>query len=229
MDGSEGRGGLAGDIKDAVARGDTAYLLEALEGASLEVKVAAVAGLGELGSESARLALTRIARDRWGERPEVRLAALRALGRVLEPSRFATLLDEFITEDNRKVVAGARAMLRDTDPAGFPLALVRHGCVDHNAIRVYGDAAEPSAAPLLERFLSERMAAGDLASGRQWGKAYAAVRALGNIDARGAVDTLESLLAWVDEREGQAGGLSQQRLAKVRQEAARVLERARKV
>ena len=119
---SEEHGGpdrFSGDIERAIERGDLRYLLDALDDASLENRVMAIEGLGELGGEQARLALLRVARDRWGYRPEIRIAALRSLGRLTESGRYADLLAEFIAADNRKVVASARDMLNGVDPEGF--------------------------------------------------------------------------------------------------------------
>ena len=138
---SEENGGadrVSGDIERAIARGDLRYLLDALDDASLENRVMAIEGLAELGGEQARLALLRVARDRWGYRPEIRIAALRSLGRLTESGRYADLLEEFIAGDNRKVVASARDMLRGIDPQGFAGRLLARGCVDPAAIRVYG-------------------------------------------------------------------------------------------
>ncbi len=219
---------LSGDLKSAVKRGDKAYLLEALEDASFNVRLAAVEGLGDLGGLQVRMALESIARDRWGQRPEVRVAALRTLGRVAEPDRYLRLLEEFIARDNRKVVASARAILRELDPEGFGARLVAGGCVDHAAIRVYGASREPSAVPLLDEYLRERMEEGDLASARKWGKVYAAVRALGNTGGTASVQTLESLQAWlIDAPRAGTGGIRGQRLAKIREETERAVEAAR--
>ena len=219
---------LSGDLKDAIARGDTAYLLEALDDASFNVRVAAVAGLGELGGEQARMALVRTARDRWGQKPELRVAALRSLRGISEPERYVTLLEEFITGENRKVVAASRGILRDIDPDGFPGRLVARGCVDHAAIRVYGVSRESSALGLLDGYMRDRMAAGDISSTRQWGKVYAAARALGNIKGPASVQTLENLQAWLQEApQAEKKGFPGQRLAKIREETVRAIESAR--
>ena len=205
-------------------------MLDALEDASLETRIMAIEGLGELGSESARLALLGIARDRWGYRPEIRIAALRSLGKSTGSARYADLLEDFIAGENRKVMSAARDMLRQVDPDGFPGRLLAKGCVDHAAIRVYGDTREKSAVPLLASFLEERMEAADLGSPRQWGKVFAAVRALGNIGGEDAAGALEGLLAWLDdEARPEATGLPGQRLDKVRQAAAESVSRARNV
>jgi len=218
---------LSGDLKEAILRGDTRYLIEALDDASVNVRLAAVEGLSELGGEQARMALLHIARDRWGERPELRIAALRALRGPSEPSRYIELLDEFISSDNRKVVAAARSMMRDLDPDGYPARLVAHGCLDHGAIRVYGTSGEPAALPLLIGYLDRLQDSSDLATGRHWGKAYAAVRALGNIGGADSVQTLQDLLGWLDAvPEGDRPGFKGQRLDKVQQEARRALEMA---
>jgi HEAT repeat protein len=225
----DGLAGLSGDLKDAIARGDTAYLLNALDDASLEVRIAAIGGLGSLGGEQARLALLRTARDRWGERPDVRIAALRSLKKVSEPDRYIALLESFIAGENRLVQAAARSILRDIDPDGYPGRLLARGCVDHAAIRVYGVSRERAAAPLLASFLKDRLDGGDLSSTRQWGKAYAAVRALGNIGGGEAVESLSGLLSWLETappalRQGFAG----QRLDKIREAASLSLEAAAK-
>lgn len=215
---------LSGDLKDAIQRNDTAYLLNALEDASFEVRVAAVEGLAELGGEQARMALMRIARDRWGQNPALRVAALRSLGRLTEPQRYISLLEEFIAGDNRKVVAAARSILRDLDPEGFPRRLVECGCLDHAAIRAYGDSRELSAVPLLDSFLEERISAGDLASTRYWGKVFAAVKSLDNISSPDSVQTLEHLRAWLEEApQVERTGFPARRLAKISEETKRAL------
>jgi|BarGraNGADG00312_2_1021985.scaffolds.fasta_scaffold27550_1 HEAT repeat protein len=221
--------GFSGDIERAIVRGDMQYLLDALDDGSLEARIMAVEGLGELGGESARLALLRLARDRWGYRPEIRIAALRSLGKVTESGRYADLLGGFIARENRKVVAAARDMLRHVDPAGFAGRLLAQGCLDHAAIRVYGSSREEAAAGLLASFLDERMEAGDLSSPRQWGKVFAAVRALGNIKGPDSVQALQSLLAWLDDAERpQTTGLAGQRLDKIRQAARESLPQSGK-
>jgi len=229
---SEEHGGpdrFSGDIERAIERGDLRYLLDALDDASLENRVMAIEGLGELGGEQARLALLRVARDRWGYRPEIRIAALRSLGRLTESGRYADLLAEFIAADNRKVVASARDMLKGVDPEGFAGRLLARGCVDPTAIRAYGASRLQEASPLLDDFLSERIARGDVASSQQWGKVFAAVRALGNIKGEVAVQALERLLEWLrTDASLQATGLAGQRLGKVRDAAVESLREAEK-
>ena len=225
----ESGGQFSGDIERAIARGDMQYLLDALQDASLENRIMAVEGLGELGSEGARMALLRLARDRWGYRPEIRIAALRSLGKVTEPARYTDLLDEFIAGDNRKVVSAARDMLRAIDPDGFAGRLLAHGCLDHAAIRVYGLSREKAAVGLLASFLRERVEKGDLRSPRQWGKVFAAVRALGNIRGEDAAGALEGLLRWLEGPDASGvEGLPGQRLDKIRQAALSSLEEAGK-
>jgi HEAT repeat protein len=220
---------LSGDLEAAAARGDIGYLLEALKDASLEVRVAAVERLGELGGERTNLALLRVARDRWGERPEVRIAALRSLGRIHEPERYASILDEFITEENRKVIAAARKNLQAVDPQGFAKRLVARGAVDHGAIRIYGTSGESSAVPLIRGFLLARERAGDITSASNWGKAYAAVRALGNIGGREAVEILGSLLLSLEtEKTRETGSLVRGRVEKIRNATRESLVRAEK-
>jgi len=214
----QGENRYSGDIERAIARGDMQYLLDALDDGSLEARIMAVEGLGELGGESSRMALLRLARDRWGYRPEIRIAALRSLGKVTETARYADLLEGFIARENRKVIAAARDMLRQVDPEGFAGRLLAQGCLDHAAIRVYGSSREEAAVGLLASFLDERMAAADLSSPSQWGKVFAAVRALGNIKGPDAVQALRSLLAWLDDPERpRVAGLAGQRLDKIRQ------------
>jgi HEAT repeat protein len=225
----DGTEGMTGDLKEAIARGDTAYLLEALDDASLEVRLAAIGGLGEAGGEKARLALLRIARDRWGERPDVRVAALRSMRKTTGPDRYAGYLEEFIAGENRKVQAAARGILRDLDPEGYPVRLMSRGCVDHAAIRVYGTGHLTAAVPLLDGFLRQRMEKGDLSSTRQWGKVYAAVRALGNIGGPEAVESLEGLLAGIRRAPRATDqGLRGQRLDKIREAAVISIRSAEK-
>jgi HEAT repeat protein len=207
---------LSPDLQAAADAGDIQYLLEALQDPSFEVRVAAARGLGALGGEKANLVLLSVARDRWGERPEVRTAALRSLGRIHGPERYASILQEFISGDNRKVVAAARRMLQAADPQGFPRRLVEVGALDPGSIRVYGDSREASALPLLSGFLREREEAGEISSSRNWGKVFAAAKALGNIGGREAVEALRELLSCLEsfEEEG-AGPLARGRVEKI--------------
>jgi HEAT repeat protein len=153
-----------GDLEAAAASRDVGYLLEALRDPAFEVRKAAARGLGEAGGEKANLALLSVARDRWGERPEVRITALRSLGRIHERDRYMSILQKFIAGDNKKVMAAAREMLREVDPAGFPRLLAASGALDHAAIRVYGTTGEPSAVALLGRFLDDARQAGHMAN-----------------------------------------------------------------
>jgi len=210
--------GLSGDLKDAVVRGDVDYLMDALTDASFDVRVAAIEGLARLGGERARMALMRIAHDRWGERPEIRIAAIRSLGRISEKPRYMSLLEDFIANDNRKVVAASRAILRDLDPEGFPARLASRGCLDHNAIRYYGDSREADAVPLLEGYIRELMTSGDLTAIRHWGKVFASVKSLGNIGGEESVQTLVPFLEWLEaEPQVEKEGFRGQRLEKIRE------------
>ncbi len=222
-------GPLPGDLREAAERGDAAYLLEALSAPDFKVREAAALGLGEIGGDKAELALVRLARDRWNERPEVRIAALRALGRVQKPSRYLATLTQFIAGDNRKVLGAARKMLKAADPEGFPGRLASSGAVDYGAIRVYGAAAEKSAVPLLSRFLLDRADPASLASTVQWGKVHAAVKALGNIGGDDSVKTLGSLAPLLAEAERQAGGLARERIKKLLAAVESSLVRLKKV
>jgi HEAT repeat protein len=207
---------LSPDLQAAAAAGDIQYLLDALRDPSFEVRVAAATGLGELGGEKANLVLLSMARDRWGERPEVRTAALRSLGRIHGTERYASILQQFISGDNRKVMAAARRMLQAADPQGFPRRLAAGGALDPGAIRVYGDSREISALPLLRQFLREREEAGELTSSQNWGKVFAAVRALGNIGGEEAVEALRELLAGLESVQAEgAGPLTRGRVEKI--------------
>jgi len=187
------------EVERAAARSDVAALLKALEDPSFEVRTAAVDALGQAGGERAKVSLLSVARDRRGERPEVRIAALQALGGLYGADRYASILDGFVTGDNRKVVAAARRMLQAVDPAGYPRRLVQLRCLDHSAISVYGRAKESTAVPLLSAFVAGRIEAGDLTRTGNWGKVYAAARALGRIGGADAERTLRSLLDWLSE------------------------------
>jgi HEAT repeat protein len=207
---------LSPDLQAAADAGDIQYLLEALKDPAFEVRVAAARGLGALGGEKANLVLLSVARDRWGERPEVRMAALRSLGRIHGPERYASILQEFISGDNRKVVAAARRMLQAADPQGFPRRLVDVGALDPGSIRVYGDSREVSALALLRGFLREREEAGEISSSRNWGKVFAAAKALGNIGGREAVEALRELLSCLESFEAEgAGPLARGRVEKI--------------
>jgi HEAT repeat protein len=207
---------LSSDLQAAADAGDIQYLLEALQDPSFEVRVSAAAGLGALGGEKANLVLLSVARDRWGERPEVRTAALRSLGRIHGPERYASILQEFISGDNRKVVAAARRMLQGADPQGFPRRLVDAGALDPGSIRVYGDSREASALPLLRGFLREREEAGEISSSRNWGKVFATAKALGNIGGREAVEALRELFSCLESLEAEvADPLARGRVKKI--------------
>jgi HEAT repeat protein len=196
---------LPGDLEAATARGDVGYLLEALRDPDFEVRQAAAGSLGEVGGEKANLVLLSVARDRWGERPEVRITALRSLGRIHKRDRYISILQRFITGDNKKVMVAARGMLREVDPEGFPRRLAASGALDHAAIRVYGAGSEPSAVGLLGQFLDDAGEAGDLATSSNWGKVYAAVRALGNIGGPDAVKALQRLVDALEAYEADGG------------------------
>jgi HEAT repeat protein len=207
-------------VERAAGERDIKYLLGALKSQTYQVRLAAVQALGEVGGAQAALALLGVARDHPGERPDVRIAAMRALERFHGPERYASILEEFVTGDNRKVVSAARLMLSRVDPGGYPRRLAARGCLDHGAIGVYGKTREPSALPLLGRFLSDLEGAGDLAGGGQWGRAYAAVKALGNIGGPEAVETLRLIPGWL-QAAGAEGPFRKERLGKL-QEAARL-------
>jgi HEAT repeat protein len=223
----EGR--LPGDLEAAAARGDVHFLLESLKDPDFEVRRAAARSLGEVGGEKANLVLLSVARDRWGERPDVRIVALRSLGQIHERDRYISILQRYITGDNKKVMAAAREMLRELDPEGFPRRLAAAGALDHGAIRVYGEGREPSAVVLLVRFLDDARDAGDIATSSNWGKVYAAVRALGNIGGPDAVNVLQRLVAALErfEVEGE-GALTRGRIEKVMGAARNSLELAGK-
>jgi HEAT repeat protein len=209
-------GELPGDLEAAVSRRDIQYLLEAMEAPVFETRVAAAYGLGELGDEKANLALLSIARDRWGQRPDVRAAALRSLGRIHDAGRYSDILSEFINGDNRKVMAAARKLLQSVDPGDYTRRLAESGAVDTGAIRAYGAGAEPHAVPVLMEFLAAREDARDAASSTYWGKVYAAVRALGNIGGGEAVEILEGFLSSLeDQEEGVSGTLARGRMDKM--------------
>lgn len=221
------QGRLSGDLEDAVRRGDIQYLVDALGDASFETRIAAADRLGEVGGDKANLALLTVARDRWGERPEVRIAALRSLGGIHGAGRYSDILQQFIAGDNRKVMAAARKMLQAVDPDGYPRRLAASGAVDHGAMRVYGISRERSALPLLREYVDARASARDIASSGNWGKVYAAARALGKIGGAESVEILERLLSAVDAEESEeTKTLTRGRLDKIRGTALEALERA---
>lgn len=212
------------ELEIAVRGRDVTALINALENPSLDVRIAAIEALGRLGGEKSSLTLVTLARDRHGERPEIRIAALEALGGFLDDTDYADLLDEFIASDNRKVVSASRRMLRKADQSGYPRRLVARGCLDHNAIKVYGTASETGAIPLIKGFLVERMDRGDLVTSGYWGKVYAAARALGNIGGEESQRILRSLLEWLGENEHQMKGfLREERAQKIRRVALEAL------
>lgn len=186
-------------IEEAKRRGDTGYLLEVLAGPSRGLRVMAVRALGEVGGERSRMALASVARDRRGEGSDVRLAAIESLEDLYGEEAYASFLEEFIAGDNRRVVTGARRVLSGADPDGYPLRLLSRGCLDHQAIGVYGRSRLAESVPLLGSFLEERAAAGDFLSTSCWGKVYVSVKALGNIGGEDAVRTLNILLGAIHD------------------------------
>jgi len=225
-----GPGPALNEVERAAREGDTAVLLKALEDTSFEVRNAAVEALGRVGGEGAKVALLSLARDRRGERPEVRVTALGALEGLHGTERYASILQGFVMGDNRKVVAAARRMLESVDPDGYPLRLVERRCLDHAAISVYGRAKEEAAVPLLTEFVTGRMEAGDLTNTGKWGKVYAATRALGRIGGAEAGRTLQALLDWLSSAGGQGRRwLEEERISKIIDAASESIEMARKV
>jgi HEAT repeat protein len=217
------------EIERAASEGDTAVLLKTLGDASFEVRTAAVEALGRVGGERAKVALMSVARDRRGERPEVRISALGALEGLHGMERYASILQEFVMGDNRKVVAAARRMLEAVDPDGYPRRLVERRCLDHSAISVYGKAGDQVAVPLLIGFVNDRIEAGDLTDTGKWGKVYAATRALGRIGGDEAGRALQALLDWLSGAGGQGGRwLEEERISKIRDAALVSIEKAGK-
>lgn len=217
------------DLEEAAGRGDTACLLEALGDPSFELRVAAARLLGVIGGERARIALTSVARNRGGERPEVRIAAMESLGRFHGEEAFAALLEEFVTGDNGRVVSAARRLLSEVDPEGYPFRLLSRGCLDHRAVSLYGRSRLPEAVPFLSRFIVERIEAGDILKTAFWGKVYVAVKALGNIGGEEAVKTIKLLDEWLSEPvSGAVGGLHPERSEKIRVAALEAIDAAGK-
>jgi HEAT repeat protein len=218
------------DIEQAARERNVLALLNALEQPSLEVRLAAIDALGEVGGERARLVLLGIARDRLGERPEVRIGALRSLGMIYGPSEYASLLEDFISGENKKVVSASRRMLSEADPSGFAARMVARGALDHAAMQVYGTSGEESAVPLLKGFLAERVERGDITGARCWGRVHAAVKALGKIGGDAGAEALESLIEGIESgaAAGDARGfLRSERLEKIERAAREALAKAR--
>ena len=221
--------GTEADIEEAKRRGDAGYLLKVLAGPSRGLRVMAVRALGEVGGKRARMALASVARDRRGEGPDVRLAAIESLDGLYGDEAYASFLEEFIAGDNRRVVNGARRVLSGADPDGYPMRLLSRGCLDHQAIGVYGRSRLAESVPLLGRFLEEHAAAGDLLNTTYWGKVYVSVRALGNIGGEDAVKTLGMLLGAINAA-GSSGDrvLTQERADKIRGAARAAIDAAGK-
>jgi len=215
-----------GEIEKAAGHADVLALLNALESESPQVRLAAIHALGDVGGDKASLALSRLAKDRYGEKPELRIAALESLGKIYEPGRYADYLEGFISDESRKVVIGARKLLEKADPEGFPGRLARLGCLDHASIRVYGRARLAEAVPLLSDFLEERVADGSISQGKYWGKVYAATKSLGSIGGPQAERALEDLIESARAHE-KGGFLEVERMEKVERGAREALERTR--
>ncbi len=216
-----------GEVERAHAQSDVLALLAALESESPRVRLAAIEALGEIGGAKASIALSGVAKDRYGERPDVRLAALEALGNIFEPTRYADFLEQYVEGDNRKVTAGSRKLLQRADPDGYPGRLARLGCLDHAAIRVYGESGLTQAVPLLSGFVSERINDGSFTQGKWWGKVYAAEKALGSIGGDEAIASLEALAEAAGRESASGSFLTCERTTKIAEGARSALERAR--
>jgi HEAT repeat protein len=216
-----------GGVEEAANRGDIPYLLEALGDPSFKIRVLAAGMLGSLGGTGAVPALITTASDRRGERPEVRIAALEALGELLDAEEHARLLEEFICEDNTKVVRASRRMLLGVDPEGYPRRLLASGCMDHRAIRVYGKRGLVEAIEPISRLLQSSAEDNSLLETWRWGRVYTAIRALGNIGGEQAVKTLMSVRSLLETGNGRGGGgLHGRRYTKIAEALEEAIERA---
>lgn len=215
------------EVREAARRGDIGELLKALDDPLAEVRIAATRAIGKTGTERARLALLGLLGDRWGQSPQVRIEALRSLECFYGAEKYADLLEQYISSDNRKLVSAARNMLEAADPKGYPARLLSKGCLDRSAISTYGRAELTEALPLIGSFLENRMDDGDAMATGYWGKVYSAVRALGNIGGEESVNTLSLLLEWIESRRAE-GPLKLQRARKLIGATREAIGQARK-
>ncbi len=194
----------------------TGALLEQLRHPDYRVRIDAAGRLGSAGDIRFRAPLVGVASNRGGERPEVRVAALRALGSLMEPGDYAGMLEGFINGESRKVMTAARKLLKASDPGGYSGRLARAGCLDHSAMKVYSSSRDPAAADLISGFLEERLESRDVIEGRHWGRVYTGVKALhriGGTRGAGVIREISRYTARIDPRELKP--LERERLAKI--------------
>lgn len=203
-------------LRSAAERGDVRMLENVLQGESRDERVLAARLLAGVGGRKADVLLLSVARDRRGQHPEVRITALESLGSRLGVERYSDVLEEFICGENRRVMSASRHMLQAADPEGYPRRLLSKGCLDHSAIKVYGKSGYGDAVPLLSDYIRARIEADDVTKTGNWGKVYAAVRALGNIGGSRAKETLEGLSRWLEQGGPHEGTLKDMRSGKLR-------------
>lgn len=174
-------------------------LLSDLDESDAKVKIDSIRKLAFFRGDRVLHALSHIAKARYEERPEVRIAALEALSSIQPVEEFVTALEDFVAGENRKVMSAARSMMKELDPEGWTARLVKLGALDHQAICAYGIAREVTAIPLLTDFLEEKRLSGEFIETGWWGKVYAAVCALEKIGGDDARRTLLSLLENIDK------------------------------
>ena len=213
------------EIGKAALEKDVGRLAGFLADASPAVRNRAVSALEEDGSEAARLALLAAAKNSHGIGPDTRVEALRALRSYCEPEAYAGLLEGFVSEESRKVRRGARSLLFQADPQGYPSRLLSRGCADRVAVSVYGKARLAEAVPLISSLIEERVAAGDVATAGGWGKLYTAVRALANIGGEESVRVLREFRSQLERAGSGEGALAARRVAKLMVATQDALER----
>lgn len=171
------------------------HLIEDLTTATPARRKKAAIELGRIGGDKAAVALASVLKDRWGQRADVRIAALQALGEIYSAGRYARTLACYLDGESYKVVNAARRMLRRLDPERFPTLLASSGAVDHSAMRIYGEYGEKDALPVISAYIETVLSEGLIGSSQSWGKVYAAARALGKIRSPSSVATLERILS----------------------------------
>lgn len=202
------------------------YALSELLEIPVEEQKAAVRAIGKRGDKSSETLLRRVLDQRKEVSPEVRAEALEALESVLERGNYVELLGCYISGENSKVQRVARQNLARLDSSGFPSKLLARGCVDQQAIKIYGTSRTPGADIFLERFIMGAIERGETTHPRKWGRVYVSVCSLGKMGGSEVPRVMKTILDEV-ESSHPSDGLAKKRLEMIERAAKDVLSKTR--
>ncbi|MDD5748254.1 MAG: hypothetical protein PHP64_04265 [Actinomycetota bacterium] len=206
----------------ALENRDMNFLREAFSSAQAGKKIEIIHAMAESGGRDSVGLLIQIASARYEEKPEVRIAALKALSKVQPKDEYSNTLGKFILNENRRVMFAARRILRDVESEGWARRLADLGALDYSAISVYGREKEKSAVPLLIDFIAGRLESKEIYNSQWWGKVYAALLALGRIGGDDAKNALFSVIDFLEKLDRTScESLERMRIEKI-EEAAKI-------